>query len=63
MDILTSYSVQSVTEAIALINFARSICLRASYHPSGGEGRMADVPITHTVWVLIPANYTWRSHG
>jgi hypothetical protein len=50
--ILTPFPVNSVGQAIALIALARTICLRASYHPLGGNACHSYIPVTHTVWVM-----------
>jgi len=52
MDELTPFPVSSVGQAIALISLARTICLRASYHPLGGDACNSYIPVTHTVWVM-----------
>jgi hypothetical protein len=46
--------VQGVGDAIRVIRNAQVFCLRASYHPFGGEtcNQVITTPITHTVWVM-----------
>jgi len=42
----------SVGYAFKVIDLARSMCIHASYHPSGGETHLKNYPIAHQVWVM-----------
>lgn len=43
---------QSAGYAIAALQLARNLCLRATYIPSGGTDCKRDTPVTHTLWVM-----------
>lgn len=51
-DLLLPFLCQSAGEAIDILAMARSLCLKASYHPSGGMACTHYVPITHTAWIM-----------